>query len=255
VKQTRSLAILFASAAVLLGTAGARAQDASQPVVEPETLVALNRMGAALQALTDFSLEAETTRESVLETGQKLQYGGTLQIVAHRPDRFRISVRSDTQNRDYYYDGKTLTVVAPTLKYYAQRKAPPTIRQVLAAVQDKYGIDLPLADLFEWGTDPAQRKALESGYTVRPAMIDGRACVQYAFRQPHVDWQVWIAASEPALPCKLVITNRDDPSLPQYSAVMKWQVGTAPTPDAFAFKPPAGFSKIALADNAIGGGK
>jgi len=54
------------------------------PVVEPEALAALNRMGAALRALNAMTLDAQTTNESVLETGQKLQFAGTVHIVAQK---------------------------------------------------------------------------------------------------------------------------------------------------------------------------
>jgi len=252
-RTLRKYAICCAAVALNLAFADAgAAQNAAgsteAPVVEPEALAALNRMGAALRALNAMTLDAQTTNESVLETGQKLQFAGTVHIVAQRPDKFKIEVRSDTQQRDYYYDGKNVTVVVPATKFYAIDSAPPTIKEAIIALRDKRGIDMPLADLFLWGTDQSQQRALVSGYTIRPATIQGRQCMQYAFRQPHVDWQVWIPTADPALPCKVVITNTDDPSLPQYSAVLTWEPNASTDQGTFAFNPPTGFSRIVLAD-------
>ena len=231
------------------------ATDATAPVVEPEAIAALDKMGESLRALTDWSVDAVATNETVLDTGQKLQFGGTVRIVAHKPDRLLISVKSDTQSRDFYYNGKTVAVVAPKLKYYAEKPAPPTTKEVLAALNDKFGIDIPLADLFLWGTDPKYKAALISGYTVRPATIDGQSCMQYAFRQDSADWQVWLPASGPSLPCKLVITSTDDDSMPQYSAILKWKTGTPAPAGTFDFKPPAGYNKIALPEVSEGDAK
>jgi hypothetical protein len=48
-------------------------------------------MGEALRAMTAFTVTADVTTEQVLDSGQKLQYGGDLKIEAQRPSGFKIS--------------------------------------------------------------------------------------------------------------------------------------------------------------------
>jgi len=219
---------------------------ATNPAVDADALAALNKMGAALRSHNVFVVTMDVTNEDVLTSGEKLQYSGTVEVRARRPDRFKISVSSDTKSRDFYYDGKSVTVFAPRLGMYGSFAAPGTIAQTLAAVRERRGIELPLSDLFTFGTDNSVATRLTSGFFVRPEHVEGRACNHYAFRQQNVDWQIWIANDQTALPCKLVITSTTDDSRPQYTAVMRWNFPNAIEESIFTFTPPTGSQKIAI---------
>lgn len=209
-------------------------------------MAALERMGAALRGLSSFGLRADVTTEQVLLSGQKLQYGSQLTYQVRRPDGLRIDIASDRQPRSIYYDGKTVTVVAPLLGYYASAAAPPTIGEMLRAASEKHGLELPLADLFTWGTADDKRALITSAIQTSAETIGGTKCDHFAYRQANVDWQVWIAQGAQALPCKLVITTRDDPSMPQYSAVLAWQPQQSFAAETFAYTPQANAQKIVL---------
>jgi hypothetical protein len=238
---------------LVLGLSGsALAQTA--PGADPDALAALYKMGEALRGLGAFTLSAEVTNDTVLDNGQKLQSLGTLKIEARRPDRFRIHMESDHQERELIYDGKALTLFAPKIGYYASVAAPPTIRATLDAANDKYGIEIPLADLFSLGTDPTLTARIQSGFDVGPETVAGAACEHYAFRQKAVDWEVWIRSDGVALPCKMVITTTQDPAQPQYTATMRWEAGS-PTTETFTFTPPAGAHRITVADVSAAGAK
>ena len=83
---------------------------------------------------------------------------------------------------------------------------------------------------------------------VGPATIDGVATDQFAFRQPGVDWQIWIQQGDKPLPKKLVFTTTDDPARPEHTVEMTWDLGARHAASAFAFVPPKGSHEIALAD-------
>lgn len=240
-----------AALALSLSWAGAVAQEASpvaaeQPEREAEALAALERMGATLSALQAFSLRAETTGEEVLTTGQKLQFGETVEITARRPNGLRIDLSSDRRVRSLYYDGRTIAVVAPRLGYYATVPAAPTIREMLDGASERFGLEFPLADLFTWGVDPEALTRITSAFLVGTETIGGHVCEHYALRQEGVDWQLWIRRSDQALPCKTVITTTDDPSMPQYSALFTWKVGGAIDAGVFTYAPPEDAVRIAI---------
>jgi hypothetical protein len=237
--------VLSAAAPRLAVAAPAAATPTSG--VDPDAMAALDKMGAELRSHNNFDMKADITHEDVLGDGQKLQYAGTVEVEARRPDRFKMSVVSDLRDREIYYDGKTVTVFSPRLGYYASVAAPSTIAQTLKVATDKYGIELPLADLFTWGTDPSLAARVKSAFFVRPEHINGQLCNHYAFRQDKVDWQIWIQQDGPALPCKLVITNRVDPSTPQYTSEMHWSFPTTIADDTFTFAPPESAHKIVMA--------
>ncbi len=124
-------------------TAYAQAGPTAAGEIEPETMATLDKMGASLRKLQSFEVLADATNEQVLTTGQKIQFGGTVDIKVRRPNGMRIDVVSDRKARTLYYDGKTLTVYSPRLGYYGSMAAPPTIRETLAAASDDYEIEIP----------------------------------------------------------------------------------------------------------------
>jgi len=231
------------------GSAFAQSKAAATPAtIEPGALTALDTMYATLQKLSDFTVTADITNEIVLEGAQKLQFGGKVKIEVHRPTAFKITTDSDAITREIYYDGKSLTIFAPRLNYYATVPAPASIGLTLDSAKTKYGIELPLADLFSWGSDQTIRARIQSGYVVRPEHIGDRLCTHYAFRQAKVDWQIWLQDDAGNLPCKMVITNRDDSAQPQYVAVLNWTDKSALPASTFMFVPPANAHKIAIVD-------
>jgi hypothetical protein len=205
-------------------------------------------MGEALRAMDNFSLTADVTSEKALVSGQKLQFASTLSLAARRPGYFKLTTTSDHGERQFFFDGKTVTMFAPRKGFYATVPAPAEAGPALAMLKAKYGVETPLADLFYWGTDSAATDGITSGFMVGTEMIGDQACDHLALRQGDVDWQVWIRREGAALPCKLVITTTDDPSMPQYGAVFHWKPGQAPGLAAYSFSPPAGAHPITIAE-------
>lgn len=241
-------AVLLAVPATGLAQQPAAATGTPAPVepADPAVLDALDKMGAYLRTLNSFEVRADTTIDEVLESGQKLQFASAIHLRARRPDHLWAEVSSDRKMREFFYDGKTFTIYGPRNKYYATFPAPATLREVIETAEEKYGIALPLADLFRWGTDPVRRDTIRSAILVGPATIDGTPCDHLAFREESIDWQVWIQKGDSPLPRKLVITTRSDEAQPQYAAVLSWNLAPALNDKMFMFKPPEGSQRIAI---------
>jgi hypothetical protein len=214
--------------------------------LEPAALDALDKMGAYLRTLASFEVHSQATLEDVLDSGQKLQFDNAVQLRARRPDRLWAEVASDRKTRQFFYDGKTFTIYGPRNKLYASVPAPATLRELVAAIETRYGILLPLADLFRWGTDPTRREDFTAASYIGPATIHDTPCDHLAFREKGFDWQVWIQKGDSPLPRKLVITTTDDPALPQYAAVLDWNLAPALNDKMFTFEPPPDAHRIAI---------
>lgn len=227
------------------------AEDGSNPI-DPAAMKAMDAMSAYLLTLGTFRVTGEATTEQVLVTGQKIQFGGTFDILARRPNAFKIVTNSDIQNREMYYDGKTFTIFSPRSGYYADFPAASSIGLTIDKARRDYGVELPLADLFTWGTDQTMRSRVREAMVVRPETIGDRKCMHLAFRQEKVDWQIWIEEGARPLPCKMVITNKDDPAMPQYTAVLRWDTQATATAADLAFTPPPDAKRIKMAS--LGGG-
>jgi hypothetical protein len=224
------------------------APPAAAGAVLPEIRTQLNRVATALRDMKSYEIKADVTNEDVLESGQKIQTAAVLSVSSRKPDRLYLEVASERRTRQVFYDGKTLTLYGPANHYYASVAAPPTTYQALHAVADRYGLETPLMDLFEWGvTGVHVEKVLTSMYA-GPDRISGKVCEHYAFHQANADWQIWIPKEDPALPCKLVITNLQDPTQPQFTAVFDWTPNPQLADDKFVFSPPQGAQRIALSE-------
>ena len=233
---------------LLFGLSVAPAAEAppqtAKSAIDGDAMAALDKMGAELRSHQLLSVKSDFTADDVLTSGEKLQYGGTVQVLARRPDRFKISAVSDQRDREIFYDGRSVTVFSPRLGFYASFAAPPTIYETVQKASAEFDIQLPLADLFIWGTDKSDTAKITSAFFVDLEHIGSRPCNHYAFRQEHVDWELWIQQDGPALPCKLVITNRDEPAMPQYSTVLQWSFPASIADATFKFVAPAKAHKI-----------
>ena len=253
----------FALAAAAAGLALAAsspllAQQAAKPppaagsptsAVRPEALAALKKMSAYLSTLKEVQLTSKTSLDVVTTTGERITLDGVANYRIRRPDGFVVHVTSDSKDRTFYYDGKHFTVYAPELGYYATAPAPPTIRQTLDTLEAKFGIELPLEDLFRWN-DPTDNpiQNLTAGVYVGTATIDGVETDHYAFRQPKVDWQIWIQRGPRPLPVKVAIIDQVDPANPAYVARLSWNTSAAIQPGEFTFHPGKNAKLIKLSE-------
>jgi hypothetical protein len=229
--------------AALAGGGPAHAREKT-PAVDPEAIAALEAMGSFLRAQTSMGVTAEVTTDDVLPSGQKVQYAGRADLRVRRPDRFRADVNSDRKNEQLYYDGKTFTIYQPALKYYASFDAPPTLAELVDVAERRYGLDLPLADLFYWGTERSRVADIKGAVKVGLSSVKGAPCDHWAFHQTDVDWEICIATGDRPVPRKLVITTITERTQPQHVAVLTWDL----TPDLqekmFSFVPPPQAQRI-----------
>jgi hypothetical protein len=227
------------------GGSGGQATRAA-PAVDPAAVAALERMGAFLRQQRRFEIKGQTLTDDVLESGQKVQLSASVDLKVRRPDRLRAEMQSDRKSRQLYYDGKTFTVYGPRSRYYARVAAPATIRELIEVAARRYGIELPLADLFYWGTERSGVSDLRAAVALGPSTIDGAKTEHYAFRQAGADWQIWIQQGDQPLPRKLIVTNTREPSQPQHQVLLDWSLNPTFDDRLFAFTPPPGALPIAL---------
>ncbi len=237
--------------AVVLGTllsVPVTAQDKSD-LIEPAAMQALNHMGAYLRTLKDFQVTAEITSEDVLEDGQKVQYGSTTTVLAQAPSKLRVSIEGEQKSRLFFYDGKSFTLFARRVGYYATVPAPDTIGKLIEALREKYDVEIPLVDLFLWGSEKASSNEITAAGDFGFGAVDGVTCEHYAFRQPGLDWQVWIQLGDHPLPRKLVLTTTTDEARPQHISELTWNLAPSYNDEAFVFDPPQDAHKIVFAAN------
>jgi hypothetical protein len=243
-KQFRYFPILAMALAAV--ATQARAQPASD--LDPDAMAALDKMGIYLRSLKAFQIRAAITTENVLDDGQKVEIDSVADLLVDRPDKLRMEATGDRQHRTYFYDGKTFTLFAQRLNFYATVPAPPTIIELIDKLDDKFDIELPLVDMFTWGTPRAAVREIKSAMDLGPASIEGVTCEQFAFRQPGIDWQIWIQNGDYPLPRKLVISTLTDEARPEYTSVYTWNLAPSFDDAAFVFDKPKDALQITFAE-------
>jgi hypothetical protein len=134
--------------AMSLAAPSTYAQTAPASAVDPASIQALKDMGAFLQTLKRFRVSTELTGERVLADGQKLQHTATADMDVERPNKIRALMRSARSERELVYDGKTVTLYTPAQKYYSTVEFTDTIGKLIERLEERYGVELPLADFF-----------------------------------------------------------------------------------------------------------
>jgi hypothetical protein len=227
-------------------TAPAGAAAPAANAVDAAAIQALKDMGAFLQTLQRFHVSTEATGERVLADGQKLQHVATAELDVARPNRLHAVIRNARSQREVIYDGKTVTFYTPAQKYYSTVEFSEPIGGLIDTLEAKYGVQLPLQDLFLFGTPMARLDRFESAMNAGQDFIDDDLCDHYAFRQGMIDWQIWISAGGKPLPRKIVITNRADEARPQSISVIDWNLKPAFKDSTFKFALPPGAKKIEI---------
>jgi len=257
----KRLCLLLALA--LPGFAPALAQEATpaapaaaRPVAEPQgegvvtadARAVLDRMQKYLSGLKTFSITAHSTRDEALPFGYKLQNNEVATMVVQRPNRMRVDVDGDIKHRSYYYDGSKLVVFAPDENVFLRSDAPPTIGEMTNGLLNA-GVEMPLIDVLRQAVDKSLLKTVRMGVRVGDSMIDGVNTDHLAFRQPDVDWQLWVAKNGELK--KLLITTRYEYGDPQYQAVLDWDTTPNISASTFTFTPPKDAREVPLLSSGL----
>jgi len=240
------LRIILALGLLALSIAVPDANAQSANAVDPASIQALKDMGAHLQSLKRFRVSTELTGERVLADGQKLQHTATADMDVERPNKLRALMHSARSERQLFYDGKTVTLYTPAQKYYSTVEFSGTLGELIGRLKERYGVEVPLSDLFLWGTPAAPLEKIQSAMNAGQDYIDDDLCDHYAFRQANADWQIWITTGSKPLPRKVVITNRADEARPQSVSLIDWNLKPAFKDAVFKFTPPKGATKIEI---------
>lgn len=241
-----AMSLFVASGAMAQAGAGqAPAQAAAER--DPAAIEALERMGRTLRGLKQFHVDSQSSLELVLESGQKVELDTEVAYRVKQPDRLHAELKDGRKDRKIYYDGRDFTLWSPGLNFYATvPEVGKDLRQLFVDVSAKYGIDIPLADLFFWGTESIPTSTVTSAFPVGPVVLYGDLVDQYAYRQGDLDWQVWISRTT-SLPRKVVITSQDDPAMPEFTAFLHWDTQTPIDDAVFEFQPPEDATAIVFA--------
>lgn len=227
----------------------APASDDGSRAVDPRADEFLKRMGEYLGQAKFFSVNAEIWQDIQLSSGQQIQAGRSLDLRVRRPNRLRAEVHSPRRNREFVYDGSTITLLNRLQNFYGVIRAPGSIDEAMDVASDKFGIAMPLEDFVT--SDPYKDllEKVRGGRDIGSVTVMGVPCEHLAFTEDNLDWQVWIENGPRPVPRKFVITYKDEPDSPEFTAIFSnWDFATELPDFLFKFEPPPGASQIKVQD-------
>lgn len=218
------------------------------PAVAAQADQLLKQMAAYVGSAEQFTFHADITFDHVLPSGQKLEYEAAEDVALQRPNGLYVEWSGDLGDRQFWYDGKSVTLYDPATSFYGAEPAPSDIDAVLQMVITQLGFSPPLADFLYRDPYRAVRGNVQFGLYLGATTINGRRCDSLAFVERDIDWQIWIDTGPQLTPCKLVITYKTQPSQPQFSAVFTdWNFAPRIATPVFTPQIPPGAQKIPFA--------
>jgi hypothetical protein len=254
-RGTLSLPFLLLTALLALmlqnapGWSAEKAKGPTPPAAKPEAATPqpekiLQQACDFLKATQQFSFKAEVTDDRVYTEGKKLQFAFDLEAYVQRPDKVRISAAGDLENKQFFYDGKTISLYDKFHNHYATMEAPATIDAAMEKANQEYGLRVSLVDLAESNTCALMTKGVKHALYVGKGVVRGVNCHHLAFDKDNVQWQIWIDAGEKPLIRKLLINQKKLPASPQWTAYLTdWNLAPQLSDSLFAFVPPQGATK------------
>jgi hypothetical protein len=212
--------------------------------------------GRILKAMSDYvgsqkniSFSYDSGIEVVTNQLQKIQFASSGTVLMSRPGSIRATRTGGYADVELVSNGKMVTLYGKNIQAFGQTEAPDTLEKLLDQLRDDLNVALPGADLLSRRSFEELTADTIEGKHIGLGVIDGVECEHLAFRNLDTDWQIWIAASGPAIPHKYVIANKAVTGAPEYTLTIRnWKTDPQIAGDTFTFKEPGQAKKTALRD-------
>ena len=218
---------------------------APAPVVEQYALDRLKQMSNTLTASQSFSYRSESSIELQSKTGQFITFFTENEVALQRPNKLRMNLSGDTRNLQLYFDGSKVSAFHEDDNAYAVSPPLASIDEMLDFIMAKAQISFPSADLMYSDPYAVMTKNLTDATVIGDSMINSVEVEHFAYREPTIDWEIWIAKGEKALPMRLAVTYRQVERQPSFLVEFTdWKLNPKLKANTFDFKAPANATQV-----------
>lgn len=197
---------------------------------------ALEEMGHSLAQKKTLAYDIDMKTDVVLSKDKVKEVGGKVKIRFMRPNKLFVDLKTDSMEREFYHDGNDFTVVAVKEGYVGKLPARSSTRAALIMAATEYGLEIPLVDLLEWGTDQAADLPIESAKLIAETKLNGKPVEHWAFRSNNLDWEIWISKGVERLPLRITTVDYQEPAQPRFQADIHWLDPSSVNEDDFSPK-------------------
>ncbi|MFC1601146.1 DUF2092 domain-containing protein [Candidatus Sumerlaeota bacterium] len=240
----------------LLATSPALAADATTATytLDKEVEQLLTSMSKFVGAQPHLQFDVLDSIDQIDEDGVRVQLSHLRKVQLTRPDKFASTVKGDRAERRSVFNQGRLTVLSPGENIYLQKDdLPKTVEQTLDHLAEKEGLSFPLADFLRQEiVDKSLLANITFAEYVGESVVEPAACHHLVFQQENIDWQLWIQEGDQPVPRKLVITYRQLPGHPQFTARFNnWQFPKAIADDVFQIEVPKTAEQVSFYSDVV----
>ena len=218
------------------GTTAAELPDPSRLVLAMTTY---------MKSLPQFYVSGEALYDKVYADNNKIQYAYDFDFYVKRPGQFQFNMEGDLQNKQFLFDGKTLTAYDEDKAVYAVIDVPGTIDGVLDKAAKEYGLEMAIFNIArsDFG-DNLLKDVVKSAY-VGPSSVGNIPCRHVAFVKEDLTMQLWIEEGDKPFLRKFLVTFKKDPAMPTASVeISDWTLSPVLPEGWTTFVPKPGMKKI-----------
>lgn len=205
----------------------------------------LKEMSKNLSSMQAFAYTADEQRQNPGVGGAKADRRATRQVIVRRPNNLAFTGMGTNGETAGWYDGKQITLVSHRDKVWARGPMPPTLDEALDYLADEYDVQMPTADLLYSSPYDAFMTKDTTGGWVDTQKIGDRTCEHLAYKQPVVDWEIWLTTDR-SLPCQLKVTYKENPGQPTTTVTYHGMQTPQITDETFKANVPGDYQRIKI---------
>lgn len=246
-RSTRLTRLLLVFAVATVTFAGCTREPATPEARRARAEELLKRLSTSLASSKAFEVDSTEVSNRLRRGGVKAETQTTRHIAVRRPDGAYFKLTGDGVDNEVWYDGKTVTLALHKDKAWARGPMPPTLDEALDKLATEYAIFVVSADLLYSNPYESFEASHSSGGWVGKESIEGTTCEHLSFQAERVDWQIWVADTPQALPCRLQITYKQETGAPSSMLTFRnWNLAATLPADRFAAKVDPAYERLYL---------
>lgn len=220
----------------------------AKPVVQQIALDRLKQMSDTLIASKAFSYHSKSAIDLQSETGQFVTFFNEAKVTLQRPNKLHADVAGELANLALHFDGNTLTATDKAKNTYATSSPLSSIDEMLEFLMTKAQISFPTADLMYSDPYAVMTKNLSDATVVGETIVNGIAVEHFAYREPNIDWEIWLTKGDKPLPLRLAMTYKQVPNQPRFLVeFFDWRLNPK-VKNKFDFKAPKDAKQVEFSD-------
>ena len=168
-------------------------------------------------------------------------------VALQRPDKVRMQVRGDVENRNTIMNNGKVSVYDLEANTYAEISVEDDIDDALDTLIDDYGLPIPLTQLLYSDTAVDLEDDLEhDGYYFGTVNVDNKPCYYVGFPGKEWDIQLWIEKGDRPVIRRAAFVDKMMKDQPRSMIKVAWNIDEIADQSVFTFTAPQSAKKIEI---------